>query len=145
LVKRLPQVFGHSIDESLEPKLSWLQQRLSLDDASLSVVVQQMQSILGSSVETNLEPRIKFYEECVGLDATRTFIANNPRLLGSSLEKRLKARHAECQEAGVPIDTGTLQRIAMHAEDLWSNAMAFQKTKLLKQQLLNRSQQLLDG
>jgi hypothetical protein len=114
LVKTLPPVLNLSIDDNLEPKLAWLKARLGLDDASLSVLVQRMPSNLGCSVETNLEATIKFYEECVGLDAARTLIANDPRLLGSSLEKRLKPRHAECQEAGIPIDEGAVERMAMH-------------------------------
>jgi hypothetical protein len=138
LVKTLPSVLCCSIDQNLEPKVAWLQKRLVLDDASLSVVVQRMPPILGCSIEKNLEPTIKFYEECVGSDSARTLIANNPSMLGYSLEKRLKPRLAECQEAGVPIDTGTLIRIAKHAEDEWSSSMAFQNTKPLKQQLLNR-------
>ncbi len=76
-----------------------------------------------------MEPAIKIYEDCVGSDAARTIIATSPSLLDSSLEKRLKPRLADCQEAGIPIDTGTVQRMAMNTEDLWSNGLAFQKTK----------------
>jgi hypothetical protein len=127
-----------SAERNLEPKLAWLQKRLVLDDTSLSLVVQRMPPILGCSIETNLEPTINFYEECVGLDAARTLIAKKPSLLGYSLEKRLKPRLAEFQEAGILIDTGAMERIVMSSKDQWSNGMAFQKTKLLKQQLLNR-------
>jgi hypothetical protein len=100
-------------------------------------------SVLGCNMETNVEPAIKFYEDCVGSDATRIMIANVPSLLGCSLEKRLKPRLAECQKAGVPIDTGTLQRIAMMTTEKWSSSIAFQKTKLLKEQLLDRLQNTL--
>jgi hypothetical protein len=83
------------------------------DDASLSVVVQRMPPILGCSIETNLEPTTKFYKECVRLDAARTLVANNLRLLGSSLEKRLERRHAEFQEADIPIDKGAVEPMAV--------------------------------
>jgi hypothetical protein len=134
-------------EQNLEPKVVWLQQKrlvLDDDDASLSVAVQQMPRIFGCSIETNLEPTIKFYEECVGLDAARTLVANNPRLLGSSLEKRLKPRHAECQDAGIPIAKGVVEPMAVCTEKKWSSSMAFQNTKPLKEQLLNRHQRLLD-
>jgi hypothetical protein len=96
-------------------------------------------SALGCNVETNVEPAIKFYEDCVGSDATRTMIANIPSLLlCCSLEKRLKPRLAERQKAGIPIDAGTLQRTAMMTTEKWSSSMAFQKTKLFKEQPLDR-------
>jgi hypothetical protein len=101
-----------------------------------------MPPILGCSIEANLEPTMKFCYECVGLDATKTLIANNPRLLGSSFRKRLKPRHAECQEAGIPIDEGAVERIAAHAEKKWSSSMAFQNAKPLKERPPNRQQQL---
>jgi hypothetical protein len=126
---------GLSAEQNFEPKVAWLQHD---DDASLSVVVRRMSPILGCSIETNLEPTIKFYEECVGLDAARTLLANNPRLLGSSLEKRLKQRHAERHVPGIPIDKGVVEPMAMCTEKKWSSSMAFQNTKPLKEQLLNR-------
>jgi hypothetical protein len=138
LVKTMPQLLGLNADGNIEPKLSWLQQRLWLDDKSLSVVAQRMPQLLCCNIEKNLEPTIKFYDDCVGSDAARTLIANNPSLLGYSLEKRLKPRHAECQEAGIHIDKGTVQRIAMYTKDRWSISMAFQNTKPLKEQLLDR-------
>jgi hypothetical protein len=138
LVKTLPGVFSFNIEANLEPKLAWLQKRLMLDDDSLSVVVQRMPSLLSFNMETNLEPTITFYEDCVGSDATRAMVATSPALICYSLEKRLKPRLADCQEAGIPIDTGTVQRMAKYTEDQWSNGLAFQKTKLLKQQLLDR-------
>jgi hypothetical protein len=75
-----------------------------------------------------MEPAIKIYEDCVGSDAARTIIATSPSLLDSSLEKRLKPRLADCQEAGVPIDTGAVQRMTKSTEDDRSNSLAFQKT-----------------
>jgi hypothetical protein len=140
LVKTLPAVLGYSIEKNLKPKLVWLGERLVLDDASLSLVIQRQPSLFGCEIYTNLEPTIKFYEDCVGSDATRTMIAKRPSLLGYSLEKRLKPRLAEAREAGIPIDTGTVQRMAKYTEDKWSNGLAFQKTKLLKHPQLDGQQ-----
>jgi hypothetical protein len=138
LVKRLPSVLGMSIEDNLEPKLAWLQQRLELDEKGVSFVVQRMPPLLGCEIANNLEPTIHFYEDCAGSVAARTIIVNNPVLFGVSLEKRLKPRLAEAQEAGIPIDTGTLKRIAKNTAENWSSSMAFQETKLLKQQLRDR-------
>jgi hypothetical protein len=107
-----------------------------LDSTSLSLVVQLMPTLLHLNVETNLEPTIRFYEECVGLDAARMYLAKDPSLCAYSLENRLKPRLAEGREAGIPIDTGTISRMARCPKDQWSISMAFQKTKLLKQQQL---------
>jgi hypothetical protein len=127
LVKTLPRVFACSIEKNLEPTLSWLQDRLSLDDKSVCELVQKLPSVLGYNIATNLEPTIKFYEDCVGSNAAIQLIANNPRILCSSLEKRLKPRLVECQEAGIQVDIPTIQRIACYAELLWSNSLIFQK------------------
>ena len=138
LVQSKPQVFGYSIEDNLEPKLSWLQERLELDCKSLSKLVQAMPPVLGYNVEDNLEPTIEFYEDCVGSNAAIQMIAKDPRNLGSSLENRLKPRLAQVQEAGIPLDTGTISRMAKYTGERWSTGLAYQKTKLLKQQLKDR-------
>jgi hypothetical protein len=138
LVQSKPQVFAYSIEDNLEPKLSWLQARLELDCKSLCSVIQRMPSLLGYNIEDNIEPTIEFYEDCVGSDAVSEMNAKNPRVLGSSLENRLKPRLAQVQEAGIPLDTSTISRIAVYTEEEWSKGLAFQKTKLLKQQLQDR-------
>jgi len=84
--------------------------------------------VLGMSIES-----VTFYEEFVGLDATKTMAAKCPNMLSYSLENRLKARLAQCQEAGIPFDAATLLRMGQYTEDMWSNSLAFQKRKLLKQ------------
>jgi hypothetical protein len=97
-----------------------------------------MPSLLGLSIEDNLEPSIEFYEDCVGSNAAIEMIAKNPRVLNSSLENRLKPRLAQVQEAGIPLDTGTISRMAKYTAEQWSISLAYQKTKLLKQQLQDR-------
>jgi hypothetical protein len=47
-------------------------------------------------------------------------------------------RLAQVQEAGIPLDTGTINRMAKLTEERWSISLAFQKTKLLKQKLQDR-------
>jgi hypothetical protein len=109
-----------------------------LDDASLSLVVQRMPSLLQCNVETNMEPTVRFYEECVGVDAARMHLANYPSLCGASVEHRLQPRLAELLAAGNPMDTGTISLMAKTADNQWANSMSFQKTILLKEQLLDR-------
>jgi hypothetical protein len=138
LVQKLPSVLSYNVEDNLEPKLSWLQDRFSLDDKSLSKLVQTMPSVLGYNVEGNLEPTIEFYEDCVGSNAAIPTIAMDPILLGYSLENRLKPRLAQVQEAGIPLDTGTISRMAKYTGERWSTGLAYQKTKLLKQQLKDR-------
>jgi hypothetical protein len=52
-----------------------------------------------------------------------------------SLENWLKPRLAQVQEAGIPLNTGTISRMAKYIEERWFISLAYQKTKLLKQQL----------
>ena len=117
IIQRMPQLLCLDHETNLKPTLEWLGERLVLDDKSLSSVIQRMPSLLGCNIDTNLEPTIRFHEDCVGSDAARKFIANNPAMLTYSLEIRLKPRLSECQEAGIPIDTGTLRRMAKYTED----------------------------
>jgi hypothetical protein len=98
LVQTLPAVLGFSIENNLEPKLAWLPDRLSLDGKSVCFMIQRTPSPLGYNIYKNLEPTIKFYEDCVGSKAAIQLIANNPPVLGSSLEKRLKPRLVECRD-----------------------------------------------
>jgi hypothetical protein len=138
LVQTLPAVLGYSIDDNLEPKLVWLQERLSLDDKSLSKLVQTLPAVLSYSIDDNLEPTIEFYEDCVGSDAAIQVIAKNPSLLSYSLKNRLKPRLAQAQVVGIPLDTGTIARMAKYTDEQWSTGLAFQKTKLLNQKLEDR-------
>jgi hypothetical protein len=136
LVKSFPSVFSLSMEASLEPKLTWIQDRLLLDDKSLCFVIQRMPPLLGCNIATNLEPTIKFYENCVGSKAAIQLISKTPSILGSSLENRLKPRLVEFQEAGIPMDTASIIRIAKYTELGWSNSMVFQKDKLLLKEKL---------
>jgi hypothetical protein len=138
LVQTLPAVFCYNIEGNLDPKLSWLQERLELDIKSLSKLVQAMPPLLGYNVEANLEPTIEFYEDCVGSNAAITTLAKSPSLLGASLENRLKPRLAQVQEASIPLNTGTINRMAKYTDEQWSTGLASQKTKLLRQQLEDR-------
>jgi hypothetical protein len=131
LVQAQPPVLGYSIEDNLEPKLAWLQERLSLDDQSLSEFVQKQPPLLGCNIATNLEPTIKFYEDCVGSKAAIQLISKTPGILTYSLENRLQPRLVECQEAGMPMDAGTIRRIACYTDLRWSSSMIFQKNKLL--------------
>jgi hypothetical protein len=45
---------------------------------------------------------------------------------------------AEAREAGIPIDTGTISRMAKLTEDQWSSSMIYQTSKLLEQELHTR-------
>jgi hypothetical protein len=141
LVQARAAVLGCSVEVSLEPKLAWLQERLSLDDKSLSELVQKQPSLFGCDVASNLEPTIKFFKDSVGSKFAIPCIANNPRVTCSSLENRLKPRLVEFQEAGVLIDTGTIQGVATCPESQWSNSMIFQKKQLPLEEQLQRGRQ----
>jgi hypothetical protein len=65
LVKRLPPVFGYSIQDNLEPTLAWLQERLDMAGNSLSKLVQRLRAVVGYSIEDNHEPKLELCPEVV--------------------------------------------------------------------------------
>jgi hypothetical protein len=126
LMQRLPSVFGSST-ENLETKLEYLQKRLLLNEKELSKLVQRLPSVLSYNIESNLEPTIEFFEDLIGVDEAMGVLVKDPSFLSRSLEKRLKPRLAEVREAGIPIDFGTLSRMAKCTEEQWSASMAYQE------------------
>ena len=110
------------------------EQSLDLTEAGLSKVVASYPSLLGFNTSSNLGPTIDFYINSIESDEQWPVIidllARNPRLLGSSLEKRLKPRLAEAQEAGLTIDAKCLQRMAKYTEDRWTTSLEYQSRLL---------------
>ena len=56
LIQKLPSVLGYSIEENLEPKLSWLKEGLGMDDKALSKLIQTLPAVLSCSIEETLNP-----------------------------------------------------------------------------------------
>jgi hypothetical protein len=131
LVQKSPSVLSLNVEENLEPKLEYLQKRLSMNDKELHVFVMKLPSILCCNIELNLEPTIEFFEDLIGVGEVTGFLIQDPSFLGRSLENRLKPRLAEVREAGIPLDSGTLSRMAKYTEEQWSASMAYQEKKLL--------------
>ncbi|CAN0043187.1 unnamed protein product, partial [Laminaria digitata] len=59
---RCPQIFGSSLKDTLEPKLSWLTVRLKTTKERMAAVVKKYPQILVYSIENNLAPTIDFYQ-----------------------------------------------------------------------------------
>ena len=126
MIKRFPTLFGYTVD-NMEAKLGWLQQRLHLEDAAVSKLVQQHPAIFGYNVQTNLEPTLNFYIDALGKEGKiLAMVAKDPSLFSFSLEKRLKPRLEEARDAGIFIDSGCLQRIAKYTNDKWYASLCFQ-------------------
>ena len=88
-------------------------------------------SIVGLNIESNLEPTIEFFENLIGVYEVKEFLLKDPSFLTRSLEKRLKPRLAEVRKAGIPMDSGTVKRMAFYTEEKWSASMAYQEKRLL--------------
>ena len=131
-VLRYPSLLGYSTAENIEPKLDYYQKRLSLDDEQLRKFCIELPGLLGLSIELNLEPTIVFFESLIGVNAAKALLIANPSMLARSLEKRIKPRVVEVQEAGLPIDAAALARIALYTEEKWTASVAYQTKKLLK-------------
>ncbi|CAN0406266.1 unnamed protein product, partial [Ectocarpus sp. 13 AM-2016] len=61
-----PQIFGSSLKDTLEPKLSWLAVRLEADRERVAVMVNKYPQILTYSIEDNLAPTIDFFQFGMG-------------------------------------------------------------------------------
>jgi hypothetical protein len=80
-------IIGYSIEANLEPKLAWLQERLDMDDKSLTKLVLTMPPILGFSVEENLEPKLAWLQEWLDMDdkSVSKLTQKSPAVLGMSV------------------------------------------------------------
>ncbi len=56
-------LIGLSVEEHLKTKLSWLKERLDMDNKSLSKLVQRQPSVLCFSIEENLELKLAWLPE----------------------------------------------------------------------------------
>jgi hypothetical protein len=80
-----------SVEENLEPKLSWLQERLNLDDRSLSKFVTRSPSVFSCSIE-NLEQKLAKIQERLMLDnaSLGLVVQRMPQLLCLNIETNLE-------------------------------------------------------
>merc|ERR1719291_291553 len=125
MIRRYPNIFGLSIGDNIEPKLDWLQKRLSLNDSELSNFVQKFPSLLNFNVDTNIEPTLNFYIDALGdEDQALNLVIRRPALISLSLENRLKPRLQEAQDYGMTIDSGCLTRIGSYTNKQWSRSLA---------------------
>ena len=71
-----------------------------------------------------MDPTINFYIDALGDESTAlAFVIRNPSSLSRSLEKRLKPRLQEAQEAGMIIDSKFLNSMIMYTEDGWNKRL----------------------
>merc|ERR1712151_1212883 len=126
LVSRQPTLLSLNIESSLDPKFEWLKEKLNADEKTMGRLVERFPSILCFSIEKNLEPTIQFYEDCIGHDMTCEIISSFPTILGYSLEKRLKPRFEQVKDAGIIVDAGTIQRMAVYTKEQWEIGMIYQ-------------------
>ena len=83
-----------------------------------------MPSLLGCNIDTNIEPTINFYINALGDERKAlALVTHNPSSFGYSLEKRLKPRLQEAQEAGMIIDSKFLNSMIMYTEDGWNKRL----------------------
>ena len=108
----------------MKPTLNWLQQRLNLNDASVSKMIQKQPSLLAFNIDTNLKPTLDFYINALGNEeeALCMFVPD-PSLFTYSLKNRLTPRLEEAQDAGMTIDSACLRRIAKYTNDRWNTEM----------------------
>ena len=120
----MPPILGLSITENMEPKLKWLQRRLSLTDEELSKIIQQLPPLLGCNIETNIEPTLNFYINALGDESEAlTFVIRDPSSFGRSLEKRLKPRLQEAQDAGMIVNSKCLKLMMKYTDNEWAKKM----------------------
>merc|ERR1719287_105118 len=92
MMRRWPNLCAYSVEDNLEPKLDWLQQRLHLDDAEMSKMIRIQPSLLGCSVEDSLEPKLEWLQQHLSLDdaALSNMIQQFPVLFSCNAETNLR-------------------------------------------------------
>merc|ERR1712194_760900 len=88
---RCPPLFGCSVDTNLEPTLDWLQQRLDVDDVTVSKMIRRLPSILGMNIDA-MEPKINWLQQRLNLGdaAASKVIQKLPSLLCSNVDANIK-------------------------------------------------------
>jgi len=128
---RQPGLMGGSTSMKMEPCLAWFSEQFpELDQSALGWIMRQQPSLLCYSISNNLEPTLQFYKDCIGNEAASILVLKKPRVLLSSLEKRLKPRLKEAQEYGIEIDAGCVQRMAIWTERRWHASLLYQEEKI---------------
>ena len=83
-----------------------------------------MPALFSYNIDTNIEPTINFYIDALGDESKAlAFVTRDPSSLSRSLEKRLKPRLEEAQDAGMIIDSTCLNSIMARTEDQWVKKM----------------------
>ena len=89
-----------------------------------------MPPLLGSNIDTNIDPTINFYIDALGDESEALdLIIQRPASLTYSLEKRLKPRLQEAQDAGMIIDSKFLSSMMTYTEDGWNKKLLKEKVK----------------
>ena len=102
----------------MKPTLNWLQQRLNLNDASVSKMIQKQPSLLCCNIDTNLKPALDFYINALrDKEEALCMVILDLSLFTYSLKNRLNPPLEEAQDAGMTIDSGCLRRIAKYTND----------------------------
>ena len=129
LVKRMPQILGLSTD-NIEPKLDWLQERLSLTDDELSKMIQRQSPLIGCNIDSNLDPTLNFYIDVLGKEEALALVIRDPSALSRSLEKRLKPRLKQALDAGIVIDSRSIQAVMKLTIYQWDMKVAKRMGKI---------------
>ena len=92
-------------------------------------MMQKHPPLFGYNIDTNLEPTLDFYIDTLGdKSEALALVTRNPVAFGVSLEKRLKPRLKEAQNAGMSINTKLMNLIMVYTKEKWdkkaSKAMA---------------------
>jgi hypothetical protein len=103
MVGGLAQLLGsnncNNMQETLEPTLCWLQEKLSLGDDSIVQLVQKEASFLGLSLES-LKIRVTWFQERLVLDdkSLSKLVQRFPQVLHLSVDDNLEPKLAWLQE-----------------------------------------------
>jgi ferric-dicitrate binding protein FerR (iron transport regulator) len=84
----------------MEPKLAWFQERLSLDDKSLSKLVQKSASVFNRGIDETLEPKLAWLQDRLRLDnkSLSKLVQFYPSVFNCSIQKNLEPKLTWLQE-----------------------------------------------
>ena len=117
----LALILESNMKEKLESTLTWLQERLSLDDKSISKLVQSYPQVFGLSVKNNIEPKLTWLQERLDMDdkSISKLIKKVPQILGYSVEANLEPNLAWLQERLV-LDDASLSFVVQRSPSLFT-------------------------
>jgi hypothetical protein len=103
LMALMPDVFTHSIPSNLNPKFSYLQGVIGMNQTDLQRLIGERPQILSLSLESNWIPKVEYLQKYMSMDGIRKVLVAHPQGFRESLSGRIQPRVQAIAERGLQL------------------------------------------